>query len=162
MHSLDDLGILAIATRLERLSWTLKNDAALIYKEYHGSRIRYKWYPVIFILHHKPLIGVVELSTELSYAHPSVIQLIKELEEANLVKSEADKKDNRKRLLSLTAKGRKLAAKILPYSRAFEKALLDLTNTENNILKAITEVEQRLAKDGFYNRVKKQIEKQMV
>lgn len=158
MSLIDDFGVLGLVSRLARLSETLKQDAALINKEFFGD-VKYKLYPVVFVLYKKQAVSVVELAAELSYAHPSIIQLIKELENEKLVRSTLDKKDGRKRLLSLTAKGQELAEHISRFSREFEKALNELIKNEHNLLHALEAVEQKLKKESFAKRVKKAIAK---
>jgi len=156
MNLIDDLGVLALPSRLARLSETLKRDSALVYKELYGN-VKYKLYPVVFVLYQREAISVVELATELSYAHPSIIQLIKELEKEKLVKSSLDKKDGRKRLLSLTAKGRELAERLSRFSKDFEKTLNEVVRNEHHLLHALEAVEQKLKQQSFAKRVKKVI-----
>src|SRR6202012_3026080 len=107
MNVIDSSGILAIATRLQRLSDRFRKDGVLIYKA-QGIDFEPKWFPVIYTLHHKPGLGVVELAAEIGYAHPSTIILLKELENEKLIKSKKDKQDERKRLLFLPEKGQQL------------------------------------------------------
>ena len=59
MNVIDESGLLAISTRLQRLSEQIRKDGALIYKA-HGIDFEPKWFPVIYTLHHKPVLSVVE------------------------------------------------------------------------------------------------------
>ena len=113
MSIIDDSGVLAIATRLMRLSEQLRRDGARVYKEY-GIEFEPKWFPVIYVLYHKPLLSVVELAAEIGYTHPSTISLLKELEKQKLVRGQKDKSDQRKRLIRLTEQGRALVARMEP------------------------------------------------
>jgi DNA-binding MarR family transcriptional regulator len=158
MGVINDLGILAIASRLERLSENLKWDAAEIYKKHHDG-IKYKWYTVLYVIYKKPGIGVVELAEELSYAHPSVIQLIREVEENKLVRSRTDKADKRKRCLELTAKGSEMIKEMLPYSAAFKRALNELTKGDHDLMQALEDFEQKLEDSSFFKRVEKELQK---
>ena len=72
MNVIKELGILAIATRLQRLAEQMRKDGLLIYKA-HGVDFEPKWFPVIYTLHVKPVLSVVELSAEIGYSHPSTI-----------------------------------------------------------------------------------------
>ena len=144
-------GLLAISTRLQRLSDQLRKDGQLIYKSY-GVDFGPKWFPVIYTLHYKAPISVTVISAELGYTHPSTISLLKELEKNKLIESKRDKKDDRKRLIVLTAKGKELVARIEPIWRVMVTALEALTATTNNIMKAIDEVENNMKQQGFYNR----------
>ena len=151
MNVIDELGILALSTRLQRLSEQLRKDGALLYKTYEID-FEPKWFPVIYTLHHKQPLGVVELATEIGYTHPSTISLLKELEKQKLIRSKKDKKDERKRLIQLTAKGEELIAKMQPVWQLMTRILSEVTDTENNLLKAITEAEDQLKQQSFIQR----------
>ncbi|SFM80134.1 DNA-binding transcriptional regulator, MarR family [Chitinophaga sp. YR627] len=156
MNIIDESGILAISTRLQRLSDQLRKDGTLIYKAFNID-FEPKWFPVIYTLHHKPEISVVELAAEIGYAHPSTISLLKELEKEKLIESKKDANDERKRLLKLSSKGRALVTRMQPVWLAMTDALKELTDTQNNLMKAIDEVEEQFAMKGFYERVKRKI-----
>lgn len=143
MNVIDQAGILAISTRLQRLSELIRKDGLQVYKD-HGIEFEPKWFPVIYTLHLKPLLGVVDLAAEIGYTHPSTIALLKELEKEKLIKSKKDKADERKRLIQLTSKGLELIEQMKPVWQLIEKAITDLTNTKNNLMQAIIEVEDQL------------------
>ncbi|WP_316839997.1 MarR family winged helix-turn-helix transcriptional regulator [Pedobacter gandavensis] len=151
MNVIDELGILALSTRLQRLSEQLRKDGALLYKTYEID-FEPKWFPVIYTLHHKQPLGVVELATEIGYTHPSTISLLKELEKQKLIRSKKDKKDERKRLIQLTPKGEELIAKMQPVWQLMTQILTEVTDTENNLLKAIGEAEEKLKQQSFIQR----------
>lgn len=151
MNIIDEIGILAISTRLQRLSEQLRKDGAQIYN-YFNIDFEPKWFPVIYTLHVKEMLSVVEIASEIGYSHPSTISLLKELEKQKIISSKKDKLDERKRLIILTAKGKELVTKMQPVWNIMTKALNDITNTQNNLLKAIEEAEQNLARQGFLQR----------
>lgn len=153
-----DFSILSITVRLQRLCDTLRKDAGSIYKKYNANFMN-KWYPVLIVLHDKSSMNLTELAVELGYAHPSVIQLVNEMEEEKLIKSVNHKKDKRKRIVSLTPKGQKVRENILPFANAMAQALNKITKTENNIVQALEEVETQLRKESFYTRVNQILEK---
>jgi DNA-binding MarR family transcriptional regulator len=153
MGIIDESGILAIATRMQRLSEQMRKDGALIYKA-HGIDFEPKWFAVIYTLHHKPLLSVVELATEIGYTHPSTIGLLKELEKEKIIKSSKDKADERKRLIQLTEKGKALIEQMKPVWEIMIAAATQLTDTQNNLMKALAEVEQQMEIQSFYQRAK--------
>jgi DNA-binding PadR family transcriptional regulator len=55
-------------------------------------------------------------------------------------------------MIQLTDKGKKLVEKIQPIWDIMTAAITDLTRTKNNLMKAIIEVEDRLAKKSFLQR----------
>jgi len=153
MNVIDESGILAISTRLQRLSEQIRKDGFQVYKA-NGIIFEPKWFPVIYTLHHKPVLSVVELAAEIGYTHPSTITLLKELEKEKLIRSKKDKNDERKRLLQLSEKGKKLVEEMQPVWRIIIAAITELTNTQNNLMKAIIEVEQQLLDKSFFERAK--------
>ncbi|MEZ2443619.1 MarR family winged helix-turn-helix transcriptional regulator [Chitinophaga sp. RCC_12] len=149
---IDESGILAISTRLQRLSDQLRKDGLQIYKA-NGIDFEPKWFPVIYTLHLKPVLSVVEIAVEIGYSHPSTISLLKELEKQKLIRSKKDKTDERKRLILLTEKGKALITDMQPVWNKMVVALTALTDTRNNLMKAIEEVEQQMKSFSFFDRV---------
>jgi DNA-binding MarR family transcriptional regulator len=154
MNVIDESGILAIATRLQRLSDLLRKDGVLIYKA-NGVDFEPKWFPVIYTLHLRSVLSVVEIATEIGYTHPSTISLLKELEKVKLIRSKKDKADERKRLIQLTAKGQELIEQMKPVWELMIAALTELTTTQNNLLLAISEVEEQMKRLNLFERAKR-------
>jgi DNA-binding MarR family transcriptional regulator len=154
MNVIDESGILAISTRLQRLADTLRKDGVLIYKA-NNIDFEPKWFPVIYTLHFKPVLSVVEIANEIGYTHPSTITLLKELEREKLIRSKKDKADERKRLIQLTAKGQALVKQMQPVWEIMKAAAAELTNTQNNLMKAIAEVEEQISEQSFLTRAQR-------
>ncbi len=151
MNSIDQSGILAISTRLQRISDRLRKDGLQIYKE-NGIEFEPKWFPVIYTLEQKNCLSIGEIASEIGYAHPSTISLLKELEKEKLIISVKDKTDDRKRLIRLTTKARDLIEQMKPVWAIMVAALTELTDTTNNIMLAINEVEASFKKKSFLER----------
>ncbi|OPC59253.1 MarR family transcriptional regulator [Elizabethkingia miricola] len=151
MNVINEAGILAISTRLHRLSEQLRKDGAMIYQTF-GIDFELKWFPVIFTIYKKKVAGVVEIANEIGYTHPSTINLLKELEKKKLIQWEKDKQDERKRLFMLTSEGKELIEKMQPVWELMSKILGDIADNENNLLKAIDEAEEKIANQSFYQR----------
>lgn len=154
MNVIEESGVLAISTRLQRLSDRIRTEGFQIYKE-NGIDFEPKWFPVIYTLHHKPLLSVVELAAEIGYTHPPTISLLKELEKEKLIRSSKDKNDERKRLVQLTSKGKKLVEQMQPVWKIITAATTELMDTSNHLMKAIIEVEQQLKEKSFFERARK-------
>lgn len=154
MNAIDQAGILAISTRLQRLSDQIRKDGLLLYKEY-GIEFEPKWFPVIYALHIKSVLSVVEIATEIGYAHPSTISLLKELEKEKLIVSKKDKADERKRLIQLSPKGKQLIEKMQSVWTIMVAGITELTNTPNNLMAAINEVEEQMQQQSFFQRARR-------
>lgn len=151
MNVINESGTLALSTRLQRLSEQLRKDGALVYKEF-GIDFEPKWFPVIFTLHHKKILSVVEIANEIGYTHPSTISLLKELEKQKMIVSKKDKSDERKRLIELAPKGLELIEKMKPVWEIISKVLGEISDNENHLLKAINEAEEKIAAQSFLQR----------
>ncbi|WP_294204984.1 MarR family transcriptional regulator [uncultured Chryseobacterium sp.] len=154
MNIIDESGILAISTRLQRLSEQLRKDGAMIYQSFDID-FEPKWFPVIFTLHHKNIMSVVEIANEIGYTHPSTISLLKELEKQKFIQSRKDKQDERKRLIVLAPKGVQLIEKMRPVWELMSKVLGEIADNKNNLLQAIIEAEEKIAEQSFYQRALK-------
>lgn len=153
MNVIDELGLLALSTRLQRLSERLRKDGALIYQLYDID-FEPKWFPVIYTLHCKTQLSVVEIATEIGYTHPSTISLLKELEKQKLIRSQKDKVDERKRLIRLTDEGKELVEQMKPVWQVMTTVFGELMNTRNNLFRAIGEVEELLDRQSFLQRAR--------
>lgn len=154
MNVINQAGTLAISTRLQRLSDQLRKDGLLIYKA-NGIDFEPKWFPVVYSLHRRPVLSVVEIATEIGYSHPSTISLLKELEKQKLIRSGRDKTDERKRLLRLTDKGKALVTQMEPVWKIMTAAITELTDTTNNLMQAIDEVEAQMKQQSFFERAQR-------
>jgi len=153
MGIIDESGILAIATRLQRLAERIRKDGTHIYQA-HGIDFEPKWFPVIYTLNYKTPMSVVELASEIGYSHPSTISLLKELERLKIIISSKDKTDERRRLVKLTARGKSIITEMKPVWEVMTLATAQLINTRNNLMKAIEEVEEQMEIQSFYQRAK--------
>ncbi len=106
-NAIDSSGVLAISTRLQRLSDRLRKDGQRIY-EAHGVAFEPKWFPVIYTLLRRSPMSVVELAQEIGYAHPSTISLLKELEKNKWIRSKKIRPTSGNAWWSLRLKGRRL------------------------------------------------------
>jgi DNA-binding MarR family transcriptional regulator len=154
MNAIDQSGILAISTRLQRLSEQIRKDGRLIYQA-HGIDFEPKWFPVVYTLHIRSVLSVVEIAAEIGYTHPSTISLLKELEKHKLIRSGKDKTDERKRLIRLTPEGKALIRKMQPVWTIMETAVAELIDTQNNLMKAIIEVEEQMKVENFFQRAQR-------
>ena len=154
MNLINELGELALSTRLVRLSEMARKDVTRIYKEHHLN-FESKWFPVLYVLHQKKSISIIELADEIGYSHPSVIALIKEMQKEKLLKSALSKSDGRKRIITLTAKAENMIEEFQPLWDNFRKVATQIYNNGSSLLKAVEDTEAALAKESYYDRYKK-------
>ncbi len=78
---IDESGILAISTRLQRLTVISCGKTGYRSIKPTGSdAVSPSGSPLFYTLHLKPVLSVVEIAVEIGYSHPSTISLLKELE----------------------------------------------------------------------------------
>jgi DNA-binding MarR family transcriptional regulator len=96
----------------------------------------------------------MEISNEIGYTHPSTISLLKELEEQKLIRSKANKEDERKRMIELTKKGKELVGQMESVWKIMTASLIEILDTKNHLLQAIEEVEEKLDRQSFFQKAK--------
>lgn len=145
---IDAAGYLAISTRLQRLADNLRKDGTLIYQHF-GIEFEPKFWPVLYTLSKKSPLGILDLANEIGYSHPSVIALVREMEQKKWIRSVKDKTDSRRRLLSLSPQALDLVARMEPVWDVIVATLEAICEGETPLLRAIEEVEERMARESF-------------
>jgi DNA-binding MarR family transcriptional regulator len=111
------LGLPFMAHRLRRLSeLILEGSSAALRKAGFEGPAR-GGSTLLLLRDHGPT-SITEIAYRLRLSHPLIIKLAAALGEAGLVRDESDAGDSRRRLLSLTEKGRAEAARIADLSAA--------------------------------------------
>ncbi|MDA9554914.1 winged helix DNA-binding protein [Pelobium sp.] len=154
MNLVNDLQELALATRLKRLSERLSNDVSKIYKE---SELDFeaKWFLILELLSRQKLMAITEIADALQLSHPAIIQFVNELLNKKLIKASTDKKDGRKRIVALTASGKKTLEKIAPILASIQQENKKwIESGSANILQILNELEQALDEQNMYQRIK--------
>jgi len=154
MSLINELGELALSTRLMRLSEVTRADVTRIYHE-HGLAFESKWFPVLYVLSRKSPLSVSELAHEIGYTHPSIIALVKEMEKKRLIRSSVNKIDGRKRMLELTRTAKHMIGKLQPLWDNMRKVARQIYNNGSSLLKAVEDTEMALAREGYYERYQK-------
>lgn len=156
MDILKQLGELAIGSRLKRLSDVIMREGAEIYK---NSNIEFepKWFPIYYTLSQRESMTVTQIAEEVSFKHPTVSQTLKEMQNQGLIESSLSAKDGRKRLVSLSHKGKALLPQLEPIwkdiSNVFHGMLQEHTD---NLICAIEQFEKDFEQQAFNRRVEEQ------
>lgn len=151
------LGELALATRLKRLSERLMHDVGQIYHE-QGFDFDPRWFALLQLIKKRHSIPVVDASQVLRISHPAVVQLANQLEKRKIIATSKDKEDGRKRNLVLTDKGKELLNSLAPILKNIEEANRDyLESTGYDVLSIIEKLEKALEKQSMYERVNEKI-----
>lgn len=148
----DELGEVALGSRLKRLSDRIMGDALDVYK-HMGQDIQPKWFTLISLLHEKKAVSVMEASEFLGLTQPCISQFSKELIKKGLVKANPDANDLRRKILSLTPKGKRKYKSMEPVRKAVRIAAKELCDeVEHDFYQAIKQFEKALTKKSLYHR----------
>ena len=153
MEYMDELGLLALGSRLRRLSDQIMADGTKIY-QMCGIDFDPKWFPIFRLLSTSAPLGIMEISTKLDISHPYAIQLVKALEKKELVVNVVNANDARKRAIGLSEKGTSAHKKLEPLWKDIESTMENmLRETDNNLFTNIIQLENAFKEKRFYQRV---------
>jgi DNA-binding MarR family transcriptional regulator/GNAT superfamily N-acetyltransferase len=155
MEFYNQLGKMAIGSRLRLLTDTITTDAAAIYKLYNID-LHPKWFPVFHVLS-QGNFTITEIAQQIGHSHPSVSKIVAEMAKKGLVTEKKDKQDGRKNVASLSKKGKELTEKIKEQYTDVTNAVEELSkHTQNDLWKAIEEWEFLLNRKSLFQYVQEQ------
>lgn len=153
MDIIKQLGELAIGSRLKRLSDIIMRDGSKIYQD-NSIDFEPKWFPVFYTLSEHESMSVTEIAEEIGVKHPSVSQVVKEMEKHGILISRSCSDDGRRKLLSLSNEGRDLLPKLSPVWKDISNVIHGLLEEHSeNLLCAIEQFENDFDKKSFSHRV---------
>jgi DNA-binding MarR family transcriptional regulator len=155
MDVFNQLGELALGSRLKRLSDQIMRDGAKIYKD---SDIDFepRWFPVFYALSKEAPRGVTEIANDLGVSHAAVSQVVRELLKKSLLAAEKDQFDGRRNLLSLSEKGKSLLPQMQELWNDIAVATHQMISQhQTNIMDSLREVERSFIESNLHQRVAK-------
>jgi len=148
-----ELGSLALASRLRRLAEWLYKDGVRIYRE-ESADFEPRWFPLFYLLKESGAVPVTVAASALGYSHPAINQIAGQMSRRGFLESIRDKKDERKRLLRLTKKGKAAVSSLQPVWEDIEAVAKELlSEASGDFLSDIGRIEDALLKTGMYERV---------
>lgn len=153
MSVFEQLGPLALASRLKQLSESLSKDVGLVYQKM-DIPFEPRWFTFFWALKQSHTLTITELANELRQTHAAVVQVANQLEKKGLLVSSKDKNDERRRKLQLSAKGLKLFEEVEPVLNAIEQANRELIQlTAPDLLQNLRAMEQALEQKSMYESI---------
>ncbi len=153
MDIIGQLGPLAFASRLRRLSERLMRDASRVYKS-QQINMEARWFPIMYLLRQEGAMGITEIARALQVTHPAVNQLAAGMLEEGLLVESKDPTDERRRILALSRKAQNALAGVEPIWEAIEEAtreVIDLSG--DDLLGSLKKFETALDEREMYDRV---------
>lgn len=152
MSFYSSLGYLVFGSRLRRLSEYFLMEVNKVYEQ-SGIAFDASWFPVFYILSKQQNIPLTDIAEQLEVSHSAVSQLITGLKKKGLVKTEPCADDGRRQLVMLSKKGEELLQQVQPVWNAISLAMTDLTESQQQLLDAITRVEKAVQQEPLSTRI---------
>lgn len=111
MDYIRQLGPVVLDHRFRRITEALLRTAQEVY-DARGLEFRSRWASTFQLLHTGSPLAVGEIATRLRLTHPGVIGITNEMISAGIARATSDDDDARRRMIALTAKGRRLAPEL--------------------------------------------------
>jgi DNA-binding MarR family transcriptional regulator len=152
MSFYSSLGYLVFGSRLRRLSEYFLMEVNKVYEQ-SGIAFDASWFPVFYILSKQQNIPLIDIAEQLEVSHSAVSQLITGLKKKGLVKTGPCADDGRRQLVMLSKKGEELLQQVQPVWKAITLAMADLTESQQQLLDAITKVEKAVQQEPLSTRI---------
>ena len=161
MDYLNQLGAMALASRLRRLLNRLLSDGEKVYRS-RKIDFNISWFPIFHILADNSEMTLTEISRALGMAHPSVIEVTDEMARKGYVGSRKGVKDKRRRYLYLTEKGKRVVLKLEPIWEAFREAGEEACEEAgNDFLGSLGKFEQAIDRLPMFDRIISRLNKRI-
>jgi DNA-binding MarR family transcriptional regulator len=149
------LGFLCLGSRFRRIGERLQADTQQIMEEF-GITIQAGQYPFLGAIDRQGPLTIGELAEAVGITQPGATRTLAQLIDAGLVEARASDEDQRRKLVSLTDKGRELVAfsreKVWP---GIESAVRDLCgDLSGPLLEQLAAIEDGLAAAPLRRRTK--------
>jgi DNA-binding MarR family transcriptional regulator/N-acetylglutamate synthase-like GNAT family acetyltransferase len=156
MTYLQELGVLALASRLKLLSETLMADGIRIYRE-SGLDFEPRWFPVTYYLKDHGPAPLTTIAKALNQSHPAIVQVVRIMEKKGLVIRIKDESDSRINHVGLSAKGTELLSRLVLVWNDIQGAALTLLNEHApSFVTDLERIENALDETSNYIRIKRE------
>lgn len=156
MEFFEQVGKMAIGSRLRMLTEKITEDAAQIYGMY-GIDMQPKWFPVFYVLSKGASKTVTTIARQIGHTHPSVSKIVSEMAKQGYLTEKKDKNDARTTIVALSKKGKETEEKIQAQYTDVNAAIEELTaQSTHDLWKAVAEWEFLLDQKTLLRRVQEQ------
>ncbi|MCB9637827.1 MAG: bifunctional helix-turn-helix transcriptional regulator/GNAT family N-acetyltransferase [Myxococcales bacterium] len=148
-----ELGPLALANRLKRLSDVMITSGRKMYKSL-GMDIEPSWYLIFLLLKRDGALGITEIAQKLRYAHPSVVTLVSKMLKKRYLEAHKDEQDGRKQLVSLSDKAKAALPAFERLWAAGAKGIEDVFDQGDaaRFMAYLGQLDQRFQRKDFHQR----------
>jgi DNA-binding MarR family transcriptional regulator len=146
-----ELGGAALGARLRRLSERIDREIAALYAA-RGETMEQRWLSPLDLLDRFGPLSVGQMAQALGVSHVAISQVREQLERSGLVRLDPDHADGRRRLLSLSDKGRALVARLRPLWNAMVASAKALDAEAGGTVAALGRLEAALDRASVLER----------
>jgi DNA-binding MarR family transcriptional regulator len=155
MSFIEQLGGLALWSRLRRLTDSLLPGVIQIYKE-QEARFEPRWFTVTYYLWKNGPAKLTDIVKALELSHPSVIQTVNQMEKEKIVERSSSEADQRVTVVKLTMKGKKLCLNLEPLWENIDQAVRSLLREAcPDFLENLDSLEAALEDIDLYKRIRR-------
>ncbi|WJG09232.1 bifunctional helix-turn-helix transcriptional regulator/GNAT family N-acetyltransferase [Aliiglaciecola sp. LCG003] len=149
---MDELGELALGSRLKRISERMLAEAGLVYQHY-AMDVQPKWFTLLALLDNKQQVSVVEASEYLGLSQPALSQFCRQLENKKLISLTTSSVDSRKKVIALSDLGKEQVARMKPIWKAVDSAAKQLCEAyDNQFYQSLLQFEKALDEQSLLAR----------
>lgn len=153
MKFFNEVGKMALGTRVRFLGEKFSADATEIYKAY-GTNLHPKWFPVFYALSKSGKKTVTSIAEHIGHSHASVSKIVAEMAKAGLIIEKTDANDRRRTIVALSKEGLKINRKIEDQYVDVSTAIDELTSqATHNLWEALEEWDYLLSQKSLRERV---------
>ena len=148
------LRYLAGATRFRRISEKMYIDGDKLYTD-AGLDFKASWFSVYYVLSKAGTpLKVTEIANQIDFTHITVKNILRQLEQEELVLIQPNPNDGRSKLVSLSTKGEKLKKDLKPLWVSISNALKDVFEAGHpDILNILHKIENELIRIPVHKRI---------
>lgn len=162
MDLVRELGALALATRMRRLSDRFLQGVGTAFRE-RGVDFEPRWVMLYYLLAHQGSVSITDAARALGISHPAVHATARELLRAGYVAEQTDPADRRRRLLTLTEAGQAVRATMEELWNDVRAAAEEVVRESGcDVLTALNRLEWELDRTPFQQRIRDQSRNQQL
>lgn len=145
---------LLFRNRIRRFAERLQRDESKMYRDL-GITTPIRWMRVLHILDEAQIpLGITEIATKLDRSHPDIHHITIQLGKEGLIKSQIDKNDQRKRLVTITSQGEELINRLKPIWEATGEATSQwIFEQAPEFMIYLNALEDSLSRQSYHDRI---------
>lgn len=153
MDALQGIGEVGIGSRLKRLSDYMMKETQIVYDTL-GFDFDPYLFPTFKVIYHKKEVTNTQINQSLKTSQPATTQVINKLEKKGLINLKEHPSDKRKKIISLSKKGKTLVQKIQPLWDSIEYTIKEFTRiTSDSLIEHINLLEKKFNNQSFSNAI---------